>query len=280
MFKKIAFVGLGLIGGSLAQAIKNAFPKTEIIALARSQTTINYALRQKIISAGTTERQKFASILKDVELLIIAAPINNIVEYVTAFYPLVSEKTIILDVASSKQEICQKLSNLSDKFIGGHPMFGTEKTGIKNADPQLAHNAVFVLSPGSRTNKLKINKLKKFIGKLNMRPLVMAANLHDQAVAAISHVPYLTATALLRLADTPEKKNLAASGFRSSTRVGESDPQWGLEICQTNKKAISQELAALIKNLKKLQKNIKKNKTAELLAFFEKSWAMRRDIYQ
>lgn len=280
MFKKIAFVGLGLIGGSLAQTIKNVFPKTEIIALARSKETINYGLRQKIISAGTNELEEFKPLLKDVDLLIVAAPINKIIEYTKLLYPLLANNAIILDVASSKQTICQKLSNLSDKFIGGHPMFGTEKTGIKQSSPQLATNAVFVLTPGPKTAPAKINKLKKFISKLQMRPLIIPADQHDQAVAAISHVPYLAATALLQLADTTDKKNLAATGFQSSTRVGEANPEWGLEICQTNKKAITQELSLLIKKLHQLKKNIKRNQKTKLQAFFEKSRKIRRSIYK
>ena len=280
MFKKIAFVGLGLIGGSLAQAVNKACPKTEIIALTRSRETVNYALRQKIISGGSAERQKFATMLKGVDLLIVAAPVNKIVESVKEFYPLLSEKAIILDVGSCKREICQNLSELSDKFIGGHPMFGTEETGIKNADRRLVTNAVFVLTPDSKTSHVKINKLKKFIGKLKMRPLLMSADRHDQAVAAISHVPYLTAVALLRLAETTDKKTLAATGFQSSTRVGGADPQWGAEICRINKQAIGQELNVLIKNLKNLRRDIKKNKTAKLLSFFKESRAIRRSIYQ
>ncbi len=276
MFNRVAFIGLGLIGGSMAKRIKEIFPETVITGTAKSQLTIDYALQNNIISEGSSELKK---VVRDADLVIVATPIELIVPTIKKIAKLVSERTIIVDVASTKGQICDQLKKYSSKFIGGHPMAGTEKTGIINSAANILHNALFALTPYKQTPKLKLQKLKDFIEKLGMRCKITDPQTHDEAVAGISHLPYFVAAALLLNADTQDKKELAATGFKSTTRVGESDPQWGLEIASTNKPAILKELNSLQKNLNILKKYISTGNKKQLLKILKNARNIRRSIY-
>lgn len=276
MFNKVAFIGLGLIGGSLARRIREVFPNVLISAVARSTETINYALQNNIIDETASDLEM---VVHNAKLVIVATPIEQITEYVKKVIPLVSAETLIIDIGSSKTMICKELKKYANLFIGGHPMCGTEKTGIANSDPTILDNAKFALTPYSSTPKVKLAQLKEFIVALKMQPEIFAPEEHDQAVAAISHLPYFLSSTLVQNASTPAAKKLAATGFKSTTRLAESDPLWGIDIAKTNKKSLLKQFMIFQKNLAVIKKLIVEENYPELAKLLKANREKRRSIY-
>lgn len=276
MFNEIVFIGLGLIGGSLARKIKQVSPKTTIKAKARSQETIQYALKEKIIDDSTND---LAKLVKDADLVVIATPINKTIDYVKEIYPLVKDSAIIIDVASTKVKIVAALKKFADKFIGGHPMFGAEIFGIKNSDPSMIEGAKFIITPDFQTPKEKLDLLKKFIEDIGMVGMELDPKQHDQEVAAVSHLPYFTAAALLCNVKDKTQKDLAATGFKSTTRVAASDPLWGKEIAEHNKEAIVEQLDNMVGELTVIKDFIEKQDLDSLRSYLENSRAIRMELY-
>ncbi|MDR2431307.1 MAG: prephenate dehydrogenase [Candidatus Margulisbacteria bacterium] len=277
MLQKVAFIGLGLIGGSIARAIREKYPGITLAARTASAKTLAYAADSGIIQETPGS---LALLARDADLIIIATPIELILDYLKQVYPLCKPEAIIIDTGSTKQQIVEGAKKYADKFIGCHPLFGSEKTGIEYADSALLKGARFVFTPLQNTPETKLLTVLKFFKRLGARPCRAGAGEHDEAVAAISHVPYFNAVALLQLADNDAKRALAATGFQSCTRVAESDPVWGAAIARTNKKAILRGLKNLQKELRWLATLIGKNQIKELIRYLEVSRQIRREIYK
>ena len=277
MLQKVAFVGLGLIGGSIARAIREKFPRTLISAKTTSAQTIAYAYDHGIIQDTPGS---LAALCQDADLVIIATPIELITDYAQRVYPLCKPDAVIIDTGSTKQQIVESLKKYADKFIGCHPMFGSEKTGLENSSSRLLKGARFVFTPYRNTPEVKLLRMLKFFKALGARPCRASAREHDTSVAAISHAPYFNAAALLSLADNDTKRALAATGFQSCTRVAGADPGWGVDIARTNKKEIVRQLKKLRKELGWLEFLIAKNRYKELREYLRLNQQIRREIYR
>lgn len=277
MFQKIAFVGLGLIGGSIARAIRETFPEILLAARTASSKTLAYAYDNGIIQETPGS---LALLCQNADLVILATPIDLIPEYLRQVYQYTKPSAIIIDTGSTKQQVVAPAKKYADKFIGCHPMFGSEKTGIQNSDSRLVRGARFVFTPYKNTPEQKLLAVLRFFKKLGARPCRAEAQEHDAAVAAISHVPYFNAAALLALADNDTKRALAATGFKSCTRVAECDPLWGIDIARTNKKEILANLKKLQKELRWLETLIAKNQYKELGKYLEINRRIRREIFK
>ncbi|MDR1998199.1 MAG: prephenate dehydrogenase/arogenate dehydrogenase family protein [Candidatus Margulisbacteria bacterium] len=276
MFQKVAFIGLGLIGGSIARAIREKYPRVRLAARTASTQTLAYACDQGLIQETPGN---LALLAGDADLIILATPIELIPEYLRQVYPCAGPGAVIIDTGSTKARIVEGAKKYADKFIGCHPMFGSEKSGVQNADSRLLRGARFVFTPYKNTPEPKLRAVQQFFKALGARPCRTGAREHDAAVAAISHVPYFNAAALLRLADDDARRALAATGFQSCTRVAESDPDWGLDIARTNKKEVLSGLQTLQKELRCLEKLITRAQFPALRCYLELSRQTRRKIY-
>jgi len=269
VFRRVTVVGLGLIGGSLAQNIRKVFPKTHLHGIVRNGK--HFSLLKKTVHTFSLLKQiNQDPILPVSDLVIIATPINQIAEIFKMISKRVHQNTIIVDVGSTKEMIVNQISKLDkDKlFVGGHPMAGSDKVGLENAKADLFQNKVFVITPGSSTNKLKVKKLTSFVKKLGMRPVVMHPDEHDEAVAAISHLPFYAASAVvgsvLNSRTKKAKEFLASSGFRDTTRVAGGPASWGAEIATQNKKFLLENINSLKKELASLEKLIRSGNSKAL----------------
>lgn len=275
MIQNVAFIGLGLLGGSLAKRIRQKHPGLKLYANTHSAQTMALALSAGVVDVtGDLE-----TVVREADLIFIATPLEFITKSIVQTYKKSKPEAIIVDLGSTKTDICKAMQGYADKFIGGHPMAGTEKTGYTNSFPEMLDNAMFVLTPYKKTPKKKLEILRNFIQDLDMRTTMMLPEVHDTAVAAISHVPYFTAAALVGLADTSEKKALAATGFQSSTRVAGSDADWGVGVAMTNKKAVLKELQHLQKELMLIKKLIATDNTKKLKLMLEKRRQHRLGMY-
>jgi len=288
---KVAIVGLGLMGGSLALALRGRC--REIVGVSRSPETINFALTHGII-----DREASFEASLDCDLLVLAAPVRTILAQLSQLAqsaihnptPLRSgdysqQPTIVIDLGSTKTQIVSAMQSLPLRFdpIGGHPMCGKESSGITNAEATLYQGKTFVLTPLPRTSPAALVLAHELIAVIGSVPFVLPAEEHDALVAVTSHLPYLAATTLMRAAqmlDDPRLWKVAASGFRDTSRLAASDVTMMLDILLTNRAAILNALTLYIEELDLLAAMIDTGDPDELRAALEPSQAKRSELFK
>ena len=250
---KVGFIGLGLIGGSIARAIKYFYPDSVIIAHSRSLETLKYALSEHIIDHAY---DAVDSAYTDCDYIFLCAPVEVNAAYLKELKPLLSEHCILTDVGSTKTDIHEKVKALGiqKNFIGGHPMAGSEKTGLVNAKRILIENAYYVITPSDEVSADMVNQYKDFIGSLGALPLILNYHEHDYVTAVISHLPHIIAATLVNLVKDSDNPNgtmrtVAAGGFKDITRIASSSPEMWEQICTTNKENIVTALEHYIAHL-------------------------------
>lgn len=248
--KRICVVGLGLIGGSFALALR----------LAQRTATTPLPLHLTIVDTNP-ETRAAAERLADVvtadldtavakaDLVVLATPVRVILRCLAQLPALRSDGCLVLDLGSSKVDICAAMDALPEPFqaIGGHPMAGKEVAGFGAATPDLFRGQTFILCRTQRTTDLAQAVALELIAHLGANPLLLPPALHDQMVAAISHLPYMAAAVLMRTAAALDDARLwpvSASGFRDTARLAGTDPQMMLDILLTNREAVLAQLAA------------------------------------
>lgn len=258
--KNIAIIGLGLIGGSIAKALKQK--NYTIVGIDKNKETIRLAKKEKVINQGFTRLSNQA--FKNVDVIFIATLLNLIPYYLKKIARLNLKKEIIVtDVGSTKTAICKLAKTLfpSPIFIGGHPMAGTEKAGFKNSQKKLFQGRAWILTPTSKTKetKLALEKIKYLIKKTGSKPIITSPEEHDKACALISHLPLVVSVALCSVLENlkaSELKNLslsiASSGFRDTTRIASCNPAMNSNLMTCNINEINKLIPIYYKELKNL----------------------------
>lgn len=272
---KFGFLSLGLIGGSIALAIKQINPEAEIIAYARRQETLDEALAAGAIDEGTTEiNRKF----NDCDMIFLCAPVAVNNKFLQQLKPVISAKTIITDVGSVKGTIHKAVEELglTANFIGGHPMAGSEKTGFANANPLILENAYYILTPTDDVPKEAVAEYYSLVKKMGAIPLILSHKEHDYVTAAISHVPHLVAAALANLVHDHDSKEctmklIAAGGFKDITRIASSSPDMWESICMSNTENIADLLDDYISSLQTISKAVRAKQSGFTFDLFKAS---------
>lgn len=236
--RSIAIVGLGLMGGSLALALRAAGQRGELIGIARRPENVRAALARGVIDRGSTDLADVAH----ADVVILATPVRVVLRHIVEVAPLLKPGALLIDLGSTKQAICSALAAVPGhvEVVGGHPMCGKESSGLDVADATLYHDQTFVLCPLPRTTEAALATALALVHAVGARPLRLDPAEHDELVAAVSHVPYLLATALVTATTAADGQawRVAASGFRDTTRLAGSDPSMMLDIVLTNQAAI------------------------------------------
>lgn len=220
-----AILGLGLMGGSFARALREADRARTIIGYDPSDQAARLALELGVIDdvAGDV-----AAACQEAGLIILAAPVTAIPPLLERAGEHAPQGALLLDLGSTKGSIVEAMDALPARVraVGGHPMCGRETGGIEHSDAGLFEGAAFVLCETARTDDEAKARAEKLVTAVGARPIWLGAADHDRRVAAISHLPYLLACALVRAAERahPDAWPLAAGGFRDSSRVAASDP--------------------------------------------------------
>ena len=246
VFERIAIVGVGLIGGSLGLAVKQAAPSTRVAGISRNET-IAKALELGVLDEGYSYEELDRGIA-DADLILLCTPIRRIVELLPEVMRLARDNALITDVGSTKRVIAQTALTAGREkayFIGGHPMAGSERSGVSAADPFLFQNAIYILVPDERVPEPLYADLQLLLGRIGARVVELSAEMHDRVVAAISHLPQMLATSLVEMVGRMNEEEgglylpLAAGGFRDLTRIASSPfaPVWE-DICRTNADSI------------------------------------------
>jgi prephenate dehydrogenase len=237
----ICVVGLGLMGGSLALALREASgAHTRIVAVTRSAEVLQQALAVGAIDRGSLD---LADGVSGAHTVILAAPVRAILRLLPGVGEFAARGTLLLDLGSSKAQICAAMADLPDGLqpVGGHPMCGKEVAGFASAEADLFRDRPFVLCPLPRTDPEALNRAFTLARSIGARPLVLDPAVHDRAVAGISHLPYAAAIALINCvaqADDPIAWSLASSGFRDTSRLASSEVEMMLDIMLTNRVAV------------------------------------------
>lgn len=231
---KIAIVGLGLMGGSLAMGLRGRCQT--LLAVDPDPATRARSLENTVVDQISADP---AEILPQADLIVLAAPVGVILEFIPRLPKLVPQPVVILDIGSTKVQICQALDDLPPRFetIGGHPMCGKAVNGLAHAEAGLFRDAPFAFTPLSRTTERARETADQLAYALHARPLWIGPNTHDSWVAATSHLPHFLATALV-LSTEAEASHLVGPGFRSTSRLAGSPSSVTLPIMETNRSHI------------------------------------------
>jgi prephenate dehydrogenase len=284
--KRIALLGVGLLGGSLGKIWREKRPHLHIIGFGRPQTVAE-ALALGLIDEATSDIQVAAH---DADLVILATPIHTILAHLEAIAPHLKAGAIVTDVGSVKSPIMEKAQKVlkpENPFIGGHPMAGSEKSGPSAADAFLFENATYVLCPPPQySNEIfesSFTEIIDLIEDTGARILILEAHRHDTIAATISHVPQLIAVSMMNLAaslnqNDPAFLQLAAGGFRDITRIASSAfPMWH-DILETNVPAISHAIDQFSALLHQAQTQLHEGALDTLGEAFEDARTVRNTI--
>lgn len=261
---EFGFVGFGLIGGSIAKALKIAHPNCTITATTRTLSVLEPAKKDGVVdNIVPTVNESF----NNFDYIFLCTPVITITQYLKQLKPFIKKSCIITDVGSVKGAIHKAVTQLDmeDNFIGGHPMAGSELTGYLNSSADIMINAKYVITPTKKTTQEQLQAYVQLVKDCKAYPVVMDYSLHDYTVAGISHVPHIISASLAKLVmDNDDNSHymhlLAAGGFKDTTRIAASSPEMWDQICATNSDAICELLTKYIDLLANVRDNIN-NKT-------------------
>jgi prephenate dehydrogenase len=245
---RLAFLGLGLIGGSIARAVLAAGDNHTVRAWTPDGAGPAAAGTDGVTACATAE-----DAVRDADLVVLAAPplacLDLLDDLAGRLAPVLPRDAVITDVASTKVAIGARADALDLRFVGGHPLAGRETSGYETADPDLFRDRPWVIVPGARGDGAAQDRVLAIVAACGARPQVMRAVDHDAAVAAISHAPLVLSAALVeaiaRGADWPAARGLAAGGWASMTRLARGDARMGAGILATNGAATAERLTAV-----------------------------------
>lgn len=271
----VGFVGLGLIGGSIAKAIRKFYPNSEILAYDTDHSSLTLAKKEGVL---TKICPSIDGSFKACDYIFLCAPVlfNN--ENVKLLLPFLSPSCILTDVGSVKGCIQQTLISLgfSGIFIGGHPMTGSEKSNYTNSSERLLENAYYILTPSAQVPPESIKEFEAFISSLGALPFVLSVDTHDEITAVISHLPHIIAASLVHFLISHDgsehyMRTLAAGGFKDMTRVASSNVRMWEDICLTNNEKISMMLSDYIDSLIRIKERIESKERSQIGDFFQEA---------
>jgi len=256
---RIAIIGLGLIGGSIGLALKQAdWQKAEIVGYVRRSE-----LRPVALSSGAVDNveSSLKATVRGADLIIIATPVLTIKDIFSQIAADLPPDSIVTDTASTKVQVMRWAEELLPpgiSFVGGHPMAGKETSGIKAAEADLFHNCVYCVTPAAQAKPAAVQTVADMVKTLGATPLTISADEHDNLVAGISHLPLLLSIALVSATtQSPsweQMSRLAASGYRDLTRLASGNPEVNAHICLSNQAPIISWIDKFSEELQRLRK--------------------------
>lgn len=281
--KKVAIVGVGLIGGSLGLALKKRNLIKEVVGIGRRQESLDKALQVGAVDQVTLKLEEG---VKDVDLVVIATPVGLITEMAKRMFATLPQGAIITDAGSVKEKIVREIDKTIPEeisFIGGHPLAGSEKRGVAEARANLFENSVCVLTPGKKTSSEASETVKSLWESVGAKVLVMKPEKHDFLLAATSHLPHLLAATLVNLVSDlkegdPRITSLTASGFRDTTRIAASSPELWRDICLNNRSNLMTIIDRFTGLLEEIKEHISNEDSILLREDFAKAQSFRDEF--
>jgi prephenate dehydrogenase len=265
-FARIAIVGLGLIGGSIALAVRERWSSILITAVDRAPVLAHASSSGAIDRAAGTLAQ-----IGPVDLIILAAPVRQNVQMLPQIMSVRPDGAIVTDVGSTKRDIVTAVAGLPSgrvSFLGGHPIGGAERGGFGFARPDLFRGKPWIFTPVAETRAAVVERLSQFVKGLGAKPTTMDAESHDRVMAYVSHLPQLAASALMDVvgqAGGPDGLRLAGRGLTDSTRLASSPASVWRDVCAANADAVGDALDALIAKLSELRADLRRGDAVETI---------------
>jgi len=243
LFETMAIVGVGLIGGSLARAARERDLVSRIVGLGRGQENLRRALELGVIDAMETDWGKG---LRGAELVVLATPVESIVQLLPRIAPLCGDDTIVTDVGSVKGLIVEEAERTlprPGRFVGGHPIAGTENSGVEASFASLFTDRKTILTPTDKTDAAALDRVRRLWEEVGSNVVMMDTENHDRVMGFVSHLPHIVAYALVHTVYSEDQRegNLArfsAGGFLDFTRIASSHPEMWRDICLMNREAL------------------------------------------
>ncbi|MEE3392848.1 MAG: prephenate dehydrogenase/arogenate dehydrogenase family protein [Lachnospiraceae bacterium] len=269
------FIGFGLIGGTIARALRKLYPDAHITGYNYKKTEphkkLEIAVRENVLDDVTAD----INVIAECDVIFLCAPVLKNIAYLEELAPAMDcKKTMITDVGSVKGNILKKVEELGleEAFVGGHPMTGLEKTGYEYSDEALLKGCYYIVSPTEKSRRSDVDFLKGFIVRAGAHPVVIDADRHDTVVAGISHGPHVVSAALVNTVRELDKDGiyhlLAAGGFRDITRISSSSPEMWHDICVANKDSIVEFLEQFRETLNGAEEAVRSGDDEKIFKYF------------
>jgi len=284
MFKKVCIIGCGLIGSSLARAIKKNNLAEKIVSSNRSEVTNKRVLELKIVNESNSDPGKMT---EDSDLVVIATPLSSYEDVISKIKNSLKSGVILTDVGSVKENIIKLIEkNIPENisWIASHPIAGTEESGPEAGFSELFQNRWCILTPSKKAKEKDINLLQTFWEKMGSKVDIMNAKQHDYILSITSHIPHLIAYNIVNTSlDIQDEKDstivkYSAGGLRDFTRIAASNPIMWRDVFIQNKKNTSKMVDKFIENLEDLKKAIESEDGKKLEKIFMKTKKIRKDI--
>ena len=273
MINKLVIIGVGLIGGSFALALREAGLVREVAGVGRSAENLSAALGMYVIDTSVTDP---AQAVQGADLVLLAVPVGQLDAIMAAIAPYLGANTVVTDVGSTKQDIValarRHFGTHFPRFVPGHPIAGAEKSGVKAARGDLFRERNVILTPLAETDAAAISLVAQLWQGCGAKVSQMHPAGHDALFAAVSHLPHVLAFSLVDYiasqANAEQLFGFAASGFRDFTRIAGSSPEMWRDICLANRDALLQQLGAYEQELAQIKALIAAGDGAGLEALF------------
>ena len=284
MFKKVCIIGCGLIGSSIARAIKEQNLSSQIVSSNRSDSVNKKVLQLKIVDDSSSDTKKMAN---ESDLIIIATPLSSYEEVILKIKGSLKSGSILTDVGSVKESIIgliEKYVPENVSWIPSHPVAGTEESGPEAGFSKLFENRWCILTPSKKSNNKDVKLLENFWKKIGSKVDIMDAKQHDYILSITSHIPHLIAynivNMVLNVQDNKESEivKYSAGGLRDFTRIAASNPIMWRDVFIQNKKNTSEMIDNFIKNLEDLKRAIENDDGKKLEEIFTKTKKIRKEI--
>lgn len=279
--QRVAVLGTGLIGGSIALGLRARAPAAEIVGYDRDPSVLERAVELGAVH-HTTEDPRAA--VADADLVVLAVPVDRIASACDRLAGHVPASAVVTDVGSAKVDVVTAgHTAFGDRFVGGHPMAGSERHGIEAADPDLFDDAYWILTPTEVTSSDAYSGAAGLASTLGARAVAVDPGTHDALVARLSHVPQLAASALVDVAarggDRDALLELAGRGFRDVTRIAASEPDLWVAILRSNRDAVLEALGRVRGSLERASELITQQRWDELGTWLDDARRYRLELF-
>jgi len=271
LFKKVGIVGTGLIGGSIALAIRKKRLAGEVVGISRRRKSIRDAKSRGAIDRGSQDLK----IIRGCDAVILATPVETIIKMEPAISKLVSRDCLVTDVGSTKVEIVKVFSKIFPNFIGSHPLAGSEKTGILQAHVDLFKNSLCILTPTEATSTAALKITKVLWQRLGAQTVLLTPKSHDRILSFVSHLPHVAAFALMGVLPK-DYLRFASSGLKDMTRIARSDGELWVQIFLSNPKNLVKAIESLDAQLSQIKGALRRKDKKLLKGILERARTKRR----
>ncbi len=277
VFRKVAIIGVGLIGGSLGKAIKKHQLAREVIGFSRRRETLAAAVQAQAIDHGSLDLKKA---VLNADLVVLATPVRAVEEIMRQIEPDLKKGVLVMDVGSTKAGIvasAQAVLSNGAMFVGAHPLAGSEKRGIEFADENLFAGSTCILTPVETTNRGAVERVKRLWASVGAAVKIMDPEEHDRTLAYVSHLPHVIAYALMQTIPS-EFLPYGATGLKDTTRIAASSPEVWQDICLVNSRNMLDAMDAFVEHFSTMRRAMGESDDKVLLEQFQAAQKKREGL--